>query len=97
VLFPSGYEQSFAPELTGLRVVRVLLLPDEPVAQQRSRERTSKNFDPAFLVDTIRVLHAEMSASNFATSGWTVINNGRQSLDETIDAILQAHSDPEAP
>ena len=87
VMFPEAYDQSMAPELRGLRVVRIVLLPAEAIAQQRNRERTGKSFTPSFLVETIRDVHASMQQADFAAAGWHVLDNSSQSLEETVQAL----------
>ena len=67
---------------------RVVLMPSLEVALARNRSRTNKSFDTAILEPATRGLHADMTRSNTASEGWTVIDSSALSVDQTVDAIV---------
>lgn len=88
VIFESAYAEQFAPCLVGYTVCKVLLAPNREVALHRNATRTNKEFDTSLLIDTTRQLHGELLAANRPGDGWHVIDSSRQSVAETVDAIL---------
>jgi chloramphenicol 3-O-phosphotransferase len=84
VLSPAGAAAAFDTPLAGLAVHKVALLPRLEVALARNAARTTKGFDTADLAETIRHLHGSFDAAAFRAAGWTVLDNGA----ETVDAVL---------
>jgi predicted kinase len=75
--------------LAGLNVHRIILQPPVETALARNRQRRSKSFDPSILEDTIHMLYGASTQIDFASSGWLVVDNDAQSVDETADEILR--------
>jgi chloramphenicol 3-O-phosphotransferase len=82
------FESDYAPVLEGAAVHRVLLLPSLEVTLARNSSRTYKDFHPEILEDVIRHLHAEFRAMD--VRGWLVIDSSALTLEETVNAILEA-------
>ena len=67
---------------------RVVLMPSLDIALARNRARTNKPFDTLVLEPATRGLHADMTRSNTAGEGWTVIDSSALSVEETVDEIV---------
>ncbi len=67
----------------------LLLQPDVEVALARNAARTSKDFDPRILVETIRTLHRHFDQQPFHTMGWIIIDNAALDVEQTVDEILR--------
>jgi chloramphenicol 3-O-phosphotransferase len=67
---------------------KIFLQPRLEVALERSRTRTNKNFDPGFLEEPIRQIHAWMSAQELPND-WLRLDSSELSLEQTVDAILE--------
>jgi chloramphenicol 3-O-phosphotransferase len=77
----------FAPAFDGFDFHKVLLQPRLEVALERNRTRTNKDFDPSFLEEPIRQIHAWMSAQELPND-WLRIDSSELSLEQTVDTIL---------
>ncbi len=88
ILYPAEAQTLFVEPLSRYHVYKVLLHPPLEVALTRNAQRTTKNFDPSFLCDTIRDVHNALSAQPFHEYGWLVIDNSYLTLEQTVDAIL---------
>jgi chloramphenicol 3-O-phosphotransferase len=75
--------------LAGLTVHRVLLRPPVETALARNQTRNSKSFDPSILEDTIRMLSGVYAEIDFAAAGWYVVDNARQTVEETAADVLK--------
>lgn len=69
----------------------VELYPPLEVALQRNRSRTNKGFETSILDETIRRLDAELGARP-PPDGWVRIDNGGETVAQTVDRILAAAS-----
>lgn len=69
------------------RVVGIVLHPPLQVALERNRARTHKGFDTSLLEPVIQLLDEDLR-SQAAPSGWHVLDNGRESVETTVDRIL---------
>ena len=92
VFTPVDIAANLLPELEGLRVVKVYLAPGVAIALDRSARRDNKDFDSTFLIDTIRGLEGWLAEQIDADPGWLRVDNSALSVDETVDAILEAMS-----
>ena len=88
VLSAEDVAAAFDPPLAGLAVHKVALIPPLDVTLARNAARTTKGFDPAHLEETIRRLHRSMNQAAFRAAGWVVLDNGGQSVAETVDTVL---------
>jgi chloramphenicol 3-O-phosphotransferase len=82
------FEMDYAPLLENAEFSRVLLLPSLEVVLHRNASRTYKDFHPEILEDVIRFLHAQYTA--MGQQGWLVIDSSALTLEETVDALLEA-------
>ncbi|MEA2520241.1 MAG: hypothetical protein QOF49_2321 [Chloroflexota bacterium] len=73
-------------------VVRVSLEPAVDVALRRNRQRATKPFDTAFLDDVIRRIDGDLRSEPLV-AGWQRIDNGAESVDETVARILALRRD----
>jgi chloramphenicol 3-O-phosphotransferase len=78
----------FEAALTGFNFHKILLQPRLEVALERSRTRTNKNFDPSFLEDAIKHIHAWMTAQELPKD-WLRIESTELNLEQTVDAVLE--------
>jgi predicted ABC-type ATPase len=78
--------------LEGYVVHKVLLYPGVEIALERNAQRT-KHFDTVLLSETIRRLHGSIGAEPYAEHGWITIDNGDQTLDQTVAEIMNRASD----
>ena len=69
------------------RVVGILLHPSLEVALARNRERDTKSFDTSILEGVMREIDADLAAQAIR-SDWHRIDNGGESVDETVERIL---------
>ncbi len=79
-------ERAIVANLSGRRVVRVCLMPDLEANLERNATRTNKPFGPDLLVDTIKWTNANYR--NEVPAGWTVIDNTRLTVPETVKRVL---------
>jgi chloramphenicol 3-O-phosphotransferase len=89
VIFPEEAEATFGEALRGEVLHRVVLRPRLEVALARNAARTTKTFDTAMLVPTIRALDRAMAEQPYAAMGWQVIDTSDLGTEETVDAILE--------
>ena len=75
-----------AKHLEGRPVLRVCLLPDLLVNQQRNLDRTNKTFDPTVLTDTIRFVNEAMAQTK-PPEGWVVLDNSHLEVDQTVERL----------
>jgi chloramphenicol 3-O-phosphotransferase len=78
----------FAPAFGEFDFHKILLQPRLGVALERSRTRTNKNFDPRFLEEPIRQIHAWISKQELPHD-WLKLDSSDLSLEQTVDAILE--------
>jgi chloramphenicol 3-O-phosphotransferase len=86
---PEAIDRALAA--VGLLDVRVgvELLPPLDVALERNRSRTTKAFDTSALEGVMREIDADIRGSGLP-DGWMRIDNGSESLDETVARVLSA-------
>jgi hypothetical protein len=70
--------------------VKLLLRADLDVILERNRLRQNKHFDPHALEPVIRMLHASQNVEEYQQHGWKVVDTTRLTLDEAVQAVLQA-------
>lgn len=90
VLGPGDAEAFLGGGLDRRAVRKILLHPRLDAALERSATRTNKDFDPAFLTDTIRRLHQDIVPADYAAAGWLTIDSGEQTVAQTAEQILAA-------
>ena len=79
-------ESVIAKHLPERPVVKVCLLPDLLVNQQRNLERTNKTFEPSVLTETIQFVNDSMANSE-TPEGWLVVDNSDLSVDQTVKLL----------
>lgn len=89
VIAPNEAQSLLVDPLAGHPVHTLLLQPDVEVAIARNAARTSKDFDPRILVETIRTLHRHFDQQPFHTMGWITIDNAALDVEQTVDEILR--------
>ncbi len=67
---------------------KILLQSRLEVALERSRTRTTKNFDPSFLEEPIRNIHTWMSAQELPKD-WLRLDSSELNLEQTVDVIVE--------
>lgn len=67
-------------------VLKVCLLPDLLVNQQRNLDRTNKAFEPEILTETILHVNESMTQT-VAPEGWIVVDNSHLSVDQTVELL----------
>jgi predicted kinase len=88
VFTPVDIAANLLPELAGVPLAKIYLAPRIAVALDRSARRDNKDFDPAFLIDTIRGMDGWLAEQIDADSGWLRVDSSALNVDETVDAIL---------
>jgi hypothetical protein len=83
---PERLDVVISGELTGLPVVKVLLLPSLDINLARNRNRTNKAFNPEVLTETIRLTNDAYRRTT--ARGWLILDNSFLSPTETADLIL---------
>jgi chloramphenicol 3-O-phosphotransferase len=78
----------FEPAFAEFDFHKIFLQPRLEVALERNRTRTNKNFNPSFLEEPIRQIHAWMSAQEFPND-WLKLDSSELNLEQTVDAILE--------
>jgi hypothetical protein len=73
--------------------VGVVLLPPLEVALARNAARTTKSHDPALLEPAIRDIDADLRGLT-VPEGWTVIDNGDEPVEATVERILALRPGP---
>jgi predicted kinase len=86
-LDPAAVARALADVGVAESVVGVVLHPPVDVALQRNRDRATKAFDTRVLDALIRRIDADLAAEPLPV-GWHRLDNGAQSLEETVAAIL---------
>ena len=84
---PSDVDAALASHGLLERRVGVVLLPTVEVALERNRTRTTKSHDPAVLDPVIRAIDADLR-SMVLPDDWAVIDNGHESVEDTVGRIL---------
>lgn len=84
-------EQAIQANIPDLPVVRVCLMPDLDVNLTRSHTRTNKPFDPHLLDETI--VWTNSNYRNAVPPEWSVIDNSRMTVDETLHFVLSLASE----
>ena len=79
-------ETVIAKHLPGRPVLKVCLLPDLLVNQQRNLDRTNKTFEPSVLTETIQFVNESMTNSE-VPKGWLVVDNSDLSVDQTVKLL----------
>lgn len=79
----------FEKALQGYAVHKVFLWADLEVNQKRNRERTSKGFDTARLVELIGGLHGWMVPEEYREAGRTVVNSTGLGVEATVEAVMR--------
>ncbi|ANE44635.1 AAA family ATPase [Deinococcus puniceus] len=69
---------------------KILLWAELDVILERNCLRQNKHFDPLTLEPVIRMLHASQDVEEFRRHGWKVVDTTRLTLEETVQAVLQA-------
>ncbi len=90
VVFPAEAEALFVKPLFAFEIHKVLLLPKLEVVLKRNAERTTKRFETAALIETIKTLHKTFTERepDFRAAGWLVIDSSGLTLTETVAHIL---------
>lgn len=83
---PQRLEALIQNRLDDLRVVKICLMPPLEENLRRSHTRTNKSFDPHMLDGTIEFTNAHYRKD--VPEGWLVIDNGKMSVEETVERIL---------
>ena len=73
---------------SGLDVRPVFLAPGLEVAHARNATRTNKTYDTGTLVPLIDGLARQMPAQGYREAGWTVVESGALTVEETVEALL---------
>lgn len=73
---------------TDPRCRKILLLPTLEKALERNASRTNKSFDTSGIVDLLRHAYGWLVGQDW--TGWTVIDSTDLTLEQTVDAILEA-------
>ena len=92
VFTPVDMAANLLPELAGLPVTKIYLAPEVAIALDRSARRDNKDFDPTFLIATIRGMDGWLAEQIDADPGWLRVDSSALSVDQTVDAILEAMS-----
>lgn len=79
-------EAVIAEHLSGRPILKVCLLPDLLVNQQRNMDRTNKTFEPTVLTETIQFVNESMTQT-VAPEGWLVVDNTKINVDQTVELI----------
>jgi chloramphenicol 3-O-phosphotransferase len=79
----------FEPAFVEFNFHKILLQPKLEVALERNRTRSNKNFDPGFLEEPIRNIHAWMSKQELPND-WLKLDSSKHDLEQTVDVILEA-------
>ncbi|WP_194165217.1 AAA family ATPase [Deinococcus terrestris] len=87
VLWPADLAL-FTPHWAELDVRPVLLAPGLEVAQGRNAGRIGKPFAPDLLAPLITALAPALRPDEFRAAGWQIVENGEQSVAETVEAVL---------
>jgi chloramphenicol 3-O-phosphotransferase len=85
---PQGFEENLAPNLEGLRVVRVSLQPSLEEALRRNGTRTQKPFDPSLLDGVIREMYGVLPNRCRTAGNWLIVDSTHLSVEEPVDRIL---------
>ncbi len=88
VIAPSEAQLLLVDPLAGHPVHTLLLQPDVEAALARNAARTSKDFDPRILVESIRAIHRHFDQLPFHTMGWIIIDNATLDVEQTVDEVL---------
>jgi chloramphenicol 3-O-phosphotransferase len=89
VILPSEAHALYVTPLSGYTIHKILLRPRLQVALARNAQRTNKSFDTSVLAQPIRRIHRLLAPPDFAGADWTIIDNSRLSLEDTVDEILK--------
>jgi len=79
--------RDFYPELRDRPLRKVLLKPTLEMALARSRQRTTKTFDPQRLEAVIARLYETLAND---APGWLVVDTSQLTIEQTVDAIVHA-------
>lgn len=90
VIFPDEAQNVYGELIGTHEVYKVLLMPRLETALQRNISRQNKAFDTSKLTDIVRNIWHSMSELDFLGAGWIVIDCSDESIEETVDRILQA-------
>jgi protein tyrosine phosphatase (PTP) superfamily phosphohydrolase (DUF442 family) len=90
VIHEPDAENCFVAQLAPRSVHKILLQPPLEIPLARNAARTNKGFDTAVLADAICGNHRSLGEQNRADLGWTIIDNGEQTVEQTVDAILES-------
>jgi adenylylsulfate kinase-like enzyme len=81
------------PQLTAylgqIPLRKVLLSPSIFVVHRRNAQRTNKTFDTKILEPVATRMHGELLAKCPPSAGWVVLDTSTQSVNDTVDTILQ--------
>jgi predicted kinase len=88
VVFARDARSMYEPHLSGLPLVRVLLLPSVDVALARNAARTSKAFDTSVLAEPIRHIRDGLAAQGDELAGWLILDTSALTANEAVDQIL---------
>ncbi len=93
-VIPPGHDVDdiFVPELVGLALRCVLLLPSLEVALARNQQRINKDFDTSVLTYVITRLHDEFASHDWDHNRWQVIDSSALTVEETVDKILDGYA-----
>jgi adenylylsulfate kinase-like enzyme len=89
VIFPHDAAQLEREFLSDFKVHKILLRPRLEIALFRNVTRQNKDFDTAILEPVIRDLYANMQPEAFQNAGWTVLDSSEQSLEASVDFMLE--------
>ena len=86
-----GIDEVIAEHLSELDVRKVCLIPDLVTNLARNHARTNKDFDPKVLDFIIEGMSPTLRSG--ARDGWYFVDSTHLTLDETVQAILEATSE----
>lgn len=87
---PHSQMEEYARFAGATPIQKILLLPDQTVAETRNRARSGDGGSSDYIAEGIRIVYQDLVrvAPNLPARGWRVIDTTGLSVDETVDAIL---------
>lgn len=78
-----------AAHFTDPRCEKILLMPTLEAALERNATRTNKSFNTADIIPLVKHAYGWLAGQTW--DGWTVLDTTELTLEQTVDAILEAH------
>jgi hypothetical protein len=94
---PPTLDELIASRFSGRNVVKVVVIPSLETNLRRNRERVGKNFDAEVLTGTINRLNPLYRNSGLNESGWILLENDSESVEETVDGLFATLDGPSPP